>query len=142
MVRTTLPICFRSDVIRARQLGCDTAETLGFSRIDQRRIATAISEVTRNILQHSGATGTLNLEVVERDSKFGLLITVEDGGCGIPEKTSLPGDINSSSVTHLGAGIPSCKRLMDECEIVTATGQGTLIRMTIWLSKKEQPDHP
>jgi len=131
----TLAICRRSDVIRARQFGCDTAQTLGFGLADQRRITTAISEMTRNILQHSGASGTMSLEVVEQDSRCGLLIIVEDHGCGIDDKPGIVGDGHSSSVTQLGAGIASCRRLMDECEIVTALGRGTLVRMTLWLSK-------
>jgi serine/threonine-protein kinase RsbT len=132
----TLAICQRSDVIRARQFGCDTAQTLGFGLVDQRRLATAISEVTRNILQHSGAFGTMSLEVLERDSRCGLLIIVEDHGCGIDGSPGLLADEHSTSVTQLGAGIPSCKRLMDECEIVSGLGRGTLVRMTIWLSKE------
>ena len=136
----TLAICQRSDVIRARQFGCDTAQTLGFGLVEQRRITTAISEMTRNILQHSGGPGTMSLEVVERDSRRGLLIIVEDHGCGIDDSPGLLADEHSTSVTQLGAGIPSCKRLMDECEIVTALGQGTLVRMTIWLSRQRLLD--
>lgn len=140
MVPKTLAICQRSDVIRARQFACDAAQTLGFGLADQRRITTAISEMTRNVLQHSGAPGKMSLEVVERDSRCGLLIMVEDHGCGIDESGGILGDAHSTSVTQLGAGIPSCKRLMDECEIATALGQGTLVSMTIWLSKEKPLD--
>jgi serine/threonine-protein kinase RsbT len=137
----TLAIGRRSDVIRARQFGCDTAQKLGFGPVHQRRITTAISEMTRNILQHSGVPGTMRLEWVERDSRSGLLIIIEDHGCGIDDGPRILGDEHSTSVMDLGAGIPSCKRLMDEFEVVTALGQGTLVHMTVWLPKETPADN-
>jgi serine/threonine-protein kinase RsbT len=135
----SLSVSRASDVVSARQLGGEFAEAMGFGPAERLRITTAISEITRNVLRHSGATGTMSLDVIERDERRGLLVTVADRGSGIADLASVMHAGESTSVTSLGAGLPSSKRLMDELEIETGHGEGTLVRMIKWLPTGSAP---
>ncbi len=130
--RQTLEVARASDVVRARQLGHDLAQAMGFDRGAQTRIGTAISEITRNALRHSGKVGTLSLEPIVRGGRCGLRIVVSDAGCGIANLASVSQGA-ARSVMSLGAGLPGARRLMDEFEVETHAGQGTTVRMTQWL---------
>ena len=132
MIRQTIPIESPQDILRARQSGVDSAKTLGFSSMDQTRIATAISEITRNILQHSGTSGTLAIEAIQSSGREGLRFAIDDMGCGIADIAQAMQDGFSTSLMCLGAGLPGSKRLMDEFSIVSAPGQGTHVSMVKW----------
>jgi serine/threonine-protein kinase RsbT len=128
-----IPIRTSADVLRARQACRDVAGGLGFEAVDQTRLATAISEITRNVLQHSGATGEVRLEEIRGGEMRGIVIVVKDVGCGIADLALAMGDCQSSLVLRLGAGLPSSKRLMDDFRVDTAAGKGTTVRMVKWL---------
>ena len=132
--RQSVPICQRLDVIRARQLGCNLARAMGFGQPDIARMMTAISEVTRNVLDHSGTSGEVFFEMVERAEGRGLHVKVVDNGCGIASLESALQPDTSSSVTRLGAGLPSSKRIMSEFAIESKAGSGTEVSMVLWLN--------
>mgnify|MGYP000869409492 FL=1 len=132
----TLPITSSTDVIRARQLGIDVAQDMGFGRIDQTRVATAISEICRNVVQHSGSSGELRLELGTHGTRRGLRMVVTDRGRGITDVEAAMQDGFSTSVSSLGAGLPGSKRLMDSFEIVTQVGRGTTVQMVKWLPRR------
>mgnify|MGYP000852580060 CR=1 FL=1 len=119
------------DVIRARQAGRDLAVSLGFGKVDQIRIATAISELARNILQHSGTTGDVTLRAVTDHHRTGVEILVCDAGVGIADVERALQD-GYSSAGSLGAGLPGSRRLMDHFDIQTAPGKGVRIHMERW----------
>jgi len=119
-----------ADVITARQKGRDLAMKAGFSGSDLTVIATAISEIARNIIVFA-QRGEVTLSVVEKADKRGLLVIAEDHGPGIPDITQAMCD-GFSTGKSLGLGLPGAKRLMDEFEIQSEVGKGTTITMTKW----------
>ncbi len=128
----SVEITTSAGVVRARQAGSSLAATLGFGAVDQTKIATAISEIARNVLQHSGTVGHAKLWR-DPDGRSGMLIEVDDHGCGIPDIAAAMRDGDSTAVASLGAGLRGSRCLMDVFEIHSAVGTGTLVRMIKWL---------
>ena len=125
-----VPIKAHGDVVLARQKVRDLASGLRFSGSEMTLIATAISEVARNIVIYAGS-GEIVLRVVQRGLRCGILIIARDRGPGIADIERAMGDGYSSS-RGLGLGLPGARRLMDEFEIVSEVGKGTEITMTKW----------
>ncbi|GGE34420.1 serine/threonine-protein kinase RsbT [Pullulanibacillus camelliae] len=113
------------DIVRARQSGRDYAKELGFGNVDQARIATAISELARNIYLYA-KPGVITIEVIDDQGKKGLAITAKDDGPGINDLRQAMEDGYTTS-GGLGAGLPGVKRLMDEFDILSEAGKGTKI---------------
>jgi len=117
------------DIITARQQGRALAARLGFSSADQTLIATAISEMARNILVYA-KSGEIILRP-EQDSKAGIAIIAQDEGPGIPDlNRALQNGYSTSG--GLGMGLPGTKRIMDEFTIVSEVGKGTTVTMKKW----------
>ena len=125
-----VPIRSEADLVTARLRGREMASTLNFSSSELTLIATAISEVTRNILSYAGA-GELNLRLVRQGQKLGVSIIASDHGPGIADLFSAMQDGYSTS-GGLGLGLPGSKRLMDEFDVASAVGKGTTVTMTKW----------
>ncbi|MBI3303160.1 MAG: anti-sigma regulatory factor [Deltaproteobacteria bacterium] len=126
-----VPIRHEADIVVARQQGRTLASRLGFSSIDQTLIATAISEVARNIVAYATG-GEIILHAIQQDGgKRGLVIIARDEGPGIPD-IGLAMQNGYSTSNSLGLGLPGAKRMMDEFDIVSAVGQGTTITMKKW----------
>ncbi len=123
------------DIVTARQKGRSVATELGFEGVDLTLIAAAISEVSRNIVEHA-KHGELILSPVRRGGKQGLCVIARDQGPGIPD---IPQALQRGYSTGrgLGLGLPGAKWLMDEFEIESRVGQGTTVTMKKWLSKDE-----
>ncbi|MFB1051765.1 anti-sigma regulatory factor [Paraliobacillus sp. JSM ZJ581] len=119
------------DIVGARQLGRDKAKELGFGTVDQARIATAISELARNIYLYAG-TGKICFEIIEDLEHKGLEIIAKDDGPGIRDISQVMEDGYSTS-GGLGAGLPGVKRLMDHFDIISTYGEGTEIRTAKWV---------
>lgn len=126
----SVPIRSEADLVTARQRGREIASLLHFSSSELTLIATAISEVTRNILSYAG-TGELNLRLVHEGRRLGVSIVASDKGPGIADLFSAMQDGYSTSGS-LGLGLPGSKRLMDEFGIVSEVGKGTTVTMTKW----------
>jgi serine/threonine-protein kinase RsbT len=118
------------DIVIARTLARDTAKTLGFGAIDQARIATAVSELARNIFLYAG-TGTVSVREVERGGRKGIEVLCEDQGPGIANIDLVMRDGYSTS-RGMGMGLPGAKRLMDEFDIRSQEGIGTTIVCRKW----------
>jgi serine/threonine-protein kinase RsbT len=130
-VETRVPIKHEVDIVTARQQGRALALQLGFSSIEQTLIATAISEVARNIIVYA-RSGEIILTAVQRNgSKPGIVIVAHDEGPGIPD-VALAMQNGYSTTNSLGLGLPGAKRMMDEFEIVSEVGKGTTITMKKW----------
>ena len=125
-----VPIRADVDVVVARQKIRGLVSDLGFSGSELTLIATAISEVARNIVIYAGS-GQIVLRVVQRGLRRGILIIARDRGPGIADIERAMVDGYSTS-RGLGVGLPGSKRLMDEFEIVSEVGKGTEITMTKW----------
>ncbi len=131
VVETRVPIKHETDIVTARQQGRALAAQLGFSSIEQTFIATAISEVARNIIVYA-RSGEIILRTVQGNgSKPGIIIVARDEGPGIPD-VALAMQNGFSTTNRLGLGLPGAKRMMDEFEIVSEVGKGTTITMRKW----------
>jgi serine/threonine-protein kinase RsbT len=126
-----VPISSDADVVTARQKGRAIAAANGFSPTDCTIIATAISEVARNIVKFA-RHGEVLIEELKRDGLRGVRVTARDAGSGIPDVTLAMQD-GYSTYQGLGLGLPGCRRLMDEFELDSRFGEGTTVTMTKWI---------
>jgi serine/threonine-protein kinase RsbT len=118
------------DIVAARQKGRELAARIGFTGSDLTIIATAISEIARNIVVYA-QRGEVSLGVEERGSKRGIVVIARDAGPGIPDIEQAMRD-GYSTANSLGLGLPGAKRLMDEFQIESKVGEGTTITMRKW----------
>jgi len=125
-----IPIHVDADVLIARQRARSMASALRFSSSELTLLATAISEVARNIINYAGH-GEIVLSVVQHGVRRGLTVIARDQGPGISDVRLAMQDGYSTS-RGLGLGLPGSKRLMDEFAIASAVGQGTTVTMTKW----------
>lgn len=119
-----------SAIVEARQAGRRMALALGMSSTDAIQIATAISEVARNILTYA-ETGQISLRTIRQGSRSGVEVVAEDRGPGIEDVHKAMRD-GFSTGNGLGLGLPGAQRLMDEFQIRSEPGGGTRIRMVKW----------
>ncbi len=126
----TAPIRSDLDIVIARTMARDTAKQLGFGAIDQARIATAVSELARNIFLYAGS-GNVIVRELDRNGRKGIEIVCEDQGPGITDINQVMQDGYSTS-RGMGMGLPGAKRLMDEFDIRSIEGVGTTITCRKW----------
>jgi serine/threonine-protein kinase RsbT len=119
-----------SDIVAARFQGRTLAIKLGFPSGDITLIATAISELARNILSYA-QQGEILLKAVDGSNRLGILIVASDKGPGIPDLRQAMRDGFSTSGS-LGLGLPGVRRLMDEFEITSEPRQGTTVKVKKW----------
>jgi serine/threonine-protein kinase RsbT len=117
-------------IVLARQAGRAMSAELGLSETDQTLVATAISEVARNIILYAGR-GVVELDVTTGASGPGLRIRAVDEGPGIDDIELAMRD-GYSTGRSLGLGLPGARRLMDEFSITSVAGQGTTVTMVKW----------
>jgi serine/threonine-protein kinase RsbT len=125
-----VPIESDADTVIARQAGRDVALRLGFTRTDATFVATAISEIARNITVHAGA-GEIIVRELNQDARTGLEVIARDEGPGIADVTSVMRQDYRSNA-GLGMGIWGAMRLMDEIDIESGPGEGTTVTMKKW----------
>lgn len=121
-------------VVAARQAGRQMAGELGFSTTDQALIATAISEMARNIIQYA-RSGDISIELISREFQRGIQVTAKDEGPGIPNVEMALRD-GYTSGKGMGMGIPGARRLMDEFAITSEVDRGTTVVMKKWLTMR------
>lgn len=111
-----------ADVVTARSKAREVAAKLGLGSADQTRLATAISEITRNIIQYAGPAGGVCRLFDESDNEWiRIRIEVEDWGIGITDTVAALRD-GYSTGGGLGAGLPGARRLMDHFELESCPG--------------------
>lgn len=126
----TVAIASETDVVTARQLGRSLARRLGFSPTEATLVATAISELARNIILYA-RRGHLLLSPLEHSGRRGLLLVARDEGPGIPDVArAVTGGYSTSG--GLGLGLSGVKRLVDEFEIDSTVGSGTTVTVKKW----------
>jgi serine/threonine-protein kinase RsbT len=118
------------DIVLARQKGRAMAMELGFSSGDATLIATAISELARNIVSYA-RKGQITLKGVQGSSRVGILVIASDEGPGILDIRQALRDGFSTSGS-LGLGLPGVRRLMDEFEITSQPNLGTTVAVKKW----------
>ncbi len=124
-----------ADIVLSREHGRLLGKKVGFSATDLTIIATAISEVARNILIFA-KTGEIIISTVEQNGRRGVSITAQDRGPGIRDISLVMQDGYSTS-KGLGLGLPGTRRLMDEFQVVSALGNGTTVTMKKWANQND-----
>jgi serine/threonine-protein kinase RsbT len=130
MNAVAVPIRTDADIVSARQTGRRMATDLGFTAGQLTMIATAISELARNVVNYAGS-GEVVLELREDGTRRGILVVARDDGPGIADVEAAMQD-GFSTGGSLGLGLPGARRLMDEFDIVSAPGSGTTVTATKW----------
>lgn len=125
-----IPILTDMDIVAARQSGRKLATELGFSQTDTTLIATAISELTRNIILYANQ-GELVLRPLQRKDAKGIMVIARDQGPGIDNVAQVM-RMGFSTSGSLGLGLPGVSRLMDEFNIDSQPGCGTTITVQKW----------
>ena len=118
------------DIVVARQKGRAMARDFGFSISDATLIATAISELARNIIAYA-REGMITMNFIYTSKREGLLIVASDEGPGIADIPQALRDGFSTSGS-LGIGLPGVRRLMDEFDITSQPGAGTIVTVAKW----------
>jgi len=119
-----------ADVVTARQEARTMGASLGFSSTDLTLLATAISEVARNITTYAGE-GEVQLRLVSAGGRQGIEVIAADQGPGIADVERAMQD-GYTTGNGLGLGLPGTRRLVDDFELETAPGAGTTIRLVKW----------
>lgn len=120
-----------TDIVVARQMGRELAAQVGFSSTDLALIATAISELARNIVLYA-KRGEIVMQLIQKGEKLGIMVVARDQGPGIPNIALAMQDGYSTSGS-LGLGLPGVRRLVDEFEIVSQNGCGTTVTIKKWV---------
>jgi serine/threonine-protein kinase RsbT len=131
LAETRVPIEHEGDIVTARQKGRELAAARGLSLTEQTLIATAISEVARNIVVYA-RRGEVVLSPVEDQGRRGVMVVARDEGPGIANPALAMRD-GFSTGNSLGMGLPGAKRLMDEFELSSTVGKGTTVIMKKWV---------
>jgi serine/threonine-protein kinase RsbT len=125
-----MPLLNEEDIVASRQTVRRLAQQLKFSLVDQTKMITAASELSRNTLVHGGG-GQMRWEIVNDGARQGLRLFFEDEGPGIPDmKLALTDGWTSGS--GMGLGLPGSRRLVNEFDVRTAVGAGTCVTITRW----------
>ena len=126
----SVPISADLDLVRAREQGRVLAGQLGFTQGDLTLVATAISELARNIVRYA-RRGEIVLRQAEDGGIPGIVIIARDEGPGIPDVNRAMEQGYSTS-GGLGLGLPGVRRIMDKFEIVSEVGKGTVVTAVKW----------
>jgi RNA polymerase sigma factor (sigma-70 family) len=125
-----IPIQADADVVAARKQGRELAARAGFSATELTIIATAISEIARNIVMFA-ERGEIIVTLVGENSRQGVTVVARDSGPGISDLERALQD-GYSGYGGMGLGLPGSRRLMDEFEITSEVDKGTTVTMTKW----------
>jgi serine/threonine-protein kinase RsbT len=128
-----VPISADPDIVTARQAARALAVRAGFAGTDLTLLATAVSEVARNIVRFADH-GEVTVELLERP-RTGIRVVARDTGPGIPDVEQALRD-GYSTYDGLGLGLPGARRLMDEFAVESEAGHGTTVSMTKWFDRK------
>jgi serine/threonine-protein kinase RsbT len=127
---TVVPINTDTDVVAARKKGRELAIVLGFVSTDSTLLATAISELARNIIRYA-KKGEILIASVQSGDRVGITVVARDNGPGIAN-ISLAMQDGFSTSGGLGLGLPGVKRLMDEFHLVSDVNKGTTVTIKKW----------
>ena len=133
-IETRVQIDDESGILQARRNARELASDLGFDSTSQTLIATAISELARNILKYA-FHGEILLRPVARNGIRGITVVAADEGPGIADLALALTD-GFSTGRSLGLGLPGTKRLMDDFDLISEVGKGTVVTTTRWVRSK------
>ena len=125
-----MPLREERDSVMSRQLVRKLTQALRFSLVDQPKMVTATSELSRNTVVY-GRGGEMRWEVLEQGAKKGLRLVFADKGPGIADLNLALTD-GWTSGSGMGMGLSGSKRLVQEFEIDTTIGAGTRVTIARW----------
>jgi serine/threonine-protein kinase RsbT len=125
-----MPLITEADIVASRQKVRTLTQHLKFSLVDQTKMITAASELSRNTVVHGGG-GAMRWELLDDGVRRGLRLHFEDRGPGIPD-TKLALTDGWTSGGGMGLGLPGSKRLVHEFELKSTPGEGTRVSITRW----------
>ncbi|WP_279212899.1 anti-sigma regulatory factor [Delftia acidovorans] len=125
-----MPLQNEQQIVATRQTVRSLCQMLKFSLVDQTKMITAASELSRNTLIH-GKGGHMNWAIIEVNGKQALQLIFEDTGPGIKDLKMAMTD-GFTTGTGMGLGLPGSKRLVNDFKIETELGQGTRVSITEW----------
>jgi serine/threonine-protein kinase RsbT len=126
----SMPLRSEPDIVMSRQTVRKLTQELKFSLVDQTKMITAASELSRNTVVYGGG-GEMRWQVLSNGLRTGLRLWFADQGPGIPDIDKALTD-GWTSGKGLGVGLSGSKRLVNEFEIETAVGQGTCVMIARW----------
>jgi len=126
----TMPLLNEQDIVSSRQTVRLLTQQIKFSLVDQTKMITAASELSRNTLVHGGG-GRMRWELLDEGIRRGLRLHFEDDGPGIADlKLALTDGWTSGG--GMGLGLPGSKRLVNEFELQSTPGKGTRVSIARW----------
>ena len=128
----TIHIASDADIIQARMAARDFAAKIGFNGVDLVMIATAVSEMARNIIEYARQGDMALSEVWDYDARRGLQVVASDHGPGIADLARAMENGYSTS-RGFGLGLPGARNLMDDFSVETGPDRGTTVTMRKWL---------
>jgi serine/threonine-protein kinase RsbT len=126
----SMPLNKEADIVMCRQMVRRLTQQLKFSLVDQTKMITAASELSRNTVVYGGG-GEMRWEVVQQGIKTGLRLAFDDHGPGIPDIDLALTD-GWTSGSGMGVGLSGSRRLVNEFDLRTAVGEGTCVTVTRW----------
>lgn len=126
----SVPLRSEEDIVASRQKVRVLTQRLKFSLVDQTKMITAASELSRNTLVHGGGS-TMRWELLQEGVRTGLRLHFEDQGPGIAD-TRLALTDGWSTGKGMGLGLPGSKRLVHEFELASVPAAGTRVSITRW----------
>ena len=129
-----MPDCLirsEADLLAVRSLLREQATIAGMGLVDQTRIITAGSELARNVLKYAHGSGEMRVVQCSDGRRRGVCAVFRDQGPGIVDLTLAMED-GYSTGGSMGKGLPGAKRLVDEFNIESAPGRGTVITLIKW----------
>jgi serine/threonine-protein kinase RsbT len=128
--KDTMPILKEQDVIIFRNRVKEISVKIGMSLLNQTKLITAASELVRNMLKYANG-GKVQLEIISNNGKTGIRLVFEDQGPGIKDIKQAMQD-GFSTGKSLGLGLPGAKRLVNEFDIKSEPGKGTMVTIIRW----------
>lgn len=129
-IQACVSVTADTEIVNARRQGRTLAEEMGFSPSDATLVATAISELARNIVRYAGQ-GEILVGRINGVDKLGIAIIARDDGPGMSDiELALRDGFSTSG--GLGLGLPGVKRIMDQFDIDSGSGGGTTITAIKW----------
>ena len=126
----SIPVLSEQDIVLCRQLVRKLTQELRFSLVDQTKMITAASELSRNTVTYGGG-GVMRWQLLTEGTRNGLRLAFEDKGPGIADLALAMTD-GWTSGKGLGMGLTGSKRLVSEFDIRSAPGEGTCVTIARW----------
>jgi serine/threonine-protein kinase RsbT len=120
------------DIVKSRQTVRTLTRRLRFTLVDQTKLVTAASELSRNTLVYGGG-GAMQWEIVSWGMRTGVRLVFEDEGPGIPDMVLALTD-GYTSGSGMGVGLSGSRRLVNEFDLHSIVGEGTRVTVTRWRS--------